>query len=110
AGAALRIGGLAAIGGLAWKAFRDYEDGTRPEGGNPAELTAPPAESEFNAQRAPQGEEAFARTLVQAMIAAAHSDGRVDARELEKIGERSAAAGFDDDNFLRQALEHPVGI
>lgn len=114
AGTALRIGGLAAIGGLAWKAWQGYQQGNAPTeaptGEAPAEIAPPPAGSDFAPEQAPQGEDAFARALIQAMIAAAHADGRIDAEERKRIGERSALAGFDDDGFLREALENPPSV
>lgn len=80
-GSALRLGSMAALGMLAWKTYQDWQ--ARQQGqlqaqapaaavGAPAALPAPKAE-------------ARSRVLLKAMIAAAKSDGHVDARERERF-------------------------
>ncbi len=85
-GTAIRLGGLAAIGGLAYKAYQNYKNGAVPAqapAGEP-ELLPPPADTGFHPSQAPQGEDAFTLTLVRAMISAAKADGHVDADERKK--------------------------
>ncbi|MBU0585652.1 MAG: tellurite resistance TerB family protein [Alphaproteobacteria bacterium] len=114
-GSALKLGGLAAIGGLAYKAYQNYQNGKNPENpdasGEP-ELLAPPADSAFDPHAAPQGEAEFTLALVRAMIAAAKADGHIDDAERRKISDRLSLAGMDADaeRFLREELERPLDI
>lgn len=115
-GSALKIGGMAAIAGLAYKAYSDYQKGQQPQQATPAarepELLPPPSDTPFNPSRAPQGEDAFALTIVRAMIAAARADGHIDEAERAKIGGRIGGAGIDDEaeQFLLAELNKPVNL
>lgn len=114
-GAAVKLGGLAAIGGLAYKAYQNYQNGKKPDEAAPAEeqvLLPPPADTEFHPSQAPQGEAEFALTLVRAMIAAAKADGRIDDEERRRIGEKLSLSGLDSDaeSFLRAELESPLDL
>jgi uncharacterized membrane protein YebE (DUF533 family) len=75
-GTGLKVGGMAAIGGLAYKAYQDWKNGR--SGGDATALPAPEG-SAFN----PDGEAAddLATRLLQAMIAAAKADGHVTPEE-----------------------------
>src|SRR5690606_31563897 len=87
-GTAVRLGGLAAIGGLAYKAYQNYKNGGQPASAGTAgepELLPPPAGTDFHPATAPQGEGEFALTLVRAMIAAAKADGHIDDEERKRI-------------------------
>lgn len=77
-GTALKYGGVAAIGALAWKAWQEHQARELP-GAAPA---APPAAapSSFAALPAPQ-QEAHSRAMLKALIAAAKADGHMDERE-----------------------------
>ncbi len=90
-GSALKLGGLAAIGGLAYKAWQNYQNGNQPTESAPSgepELLPPPADTDFHPSQAPQGEAEFTLSLVRAMIAAAKADGHIDDAERQKIGDR----------------------
>jgi uncharacterized membrane protein YebE (DUF533 family) len=115
-GSAIKLGGLAAIAGLAYNAYQNYQKGNQP-GTEPAqqrepELLPPPSHSEFNPAQAPQGEDEFTLALVRAMIAAAKADGHIDGEERQKIGERLSLAGMDREAeaFLREELEKPLDV
>ncbi len=75
-GKALKLGSVAALGVMAWKAYSDWQ--ARQPGAAPA-TAAPP-----QALPAPQAEEQ-GRALLKAMIAAAKSDGHIDAREQDLL-------------------------
>jgi len=116
-GSALKLGGAAAVAGLAWKAWQNYQDGKPPEdsrreasGEQPA--LAPPAETGFDPASAPQGEEEFSLALVRAMIAAARADGHVDDREREQIAGKLALSGIERDaaDFINQELAAPLDL
>ncbi len=119
---ALTYGGIAAIGGLAYKAYRDYQQGQQaPQpAGVPAPRPAssgvpilpPPADSPFALANAPQGADRFALALVTAMIAAAKADGHVDAEEQKRILGKLSENGLDLEEaaFLTQELTSPLDI
>lgn len=114
-GSALKIGGLAAVAGLAYKAYQNYQKGNQPgaepQQGKP-ELLPPPADTDFNPAQAPQGEAEFSLALVRAMIAAAKADGHIDDEERKKVGDRLALAGLgsEAEAFLRDELEKPLDL
>jgi uncharacterized membrane protein YebE (DUF533 family) len=113
----LKYGGMAVIGGLAYKAYRDYQESQRtgnvPAGGYGAgEFTPPPADSPFAPANAPQGQMQLAEVLIVAMIAAAKSDGHIDAEERGRIYQRLEAGGLQPEEvaFLQRELTEPVDI
>lgn len=86
AGNALAIGGLAAIAGLGYQAYKNYQAGQAPaapsdapSANNPV-LLPPPAESGFG-PASPAGSNEFVLVLIRAMIAAAKADGHIDDAE-----------------------------
>ncbi|MCA1999786.1 MAG: DUF533 domain-containing protein [Hyphomicrobiales bacterium] len=106
AGAA-KMGGLALIGGLAYKAFQNYQAGKplldlqdAASGPTPAALPAP------------ADEQGHALRLVRAMIAAASADGIVDATERAAIAGNLKAAGLDQEAaaFLEQEFANPADL
>lgn len=113
-GAAMRLGGLAAIGGLAYKAYQNYKNGAEPAqaGAGEPELLPPPADTSFHPSQAPQGEDAFTLTLVRAMISAAKADGHVDADERKKIADKLSLSGIgpEAEKFLMAELERPLDL
>jgi uncharacterized membrane protein YebE (DUF533 family) len=113
-GSALKLGGLAAVAGLAYKAYQNYQKGNQPgaEAQKQPELLPPPSNTDFNPAQAPQGEAEFTLALVRAMIAAAKADGHIDDEEKKKIGDRLALAGVgsEAEAFLREELEKPLDL
>lgn len=114
---ALTYGSLALVAGLAYKAYQGYranQDGApRPSmpADDPALLQAP-AGTAFDPARAEGGENAFAVTLLGAMIAAAKADGHIDADEQRRIFDKIAEAGLDAEAkaFLMDELRAPLDI
>ena len=81
AGGAMKAGAVAAVGGLAYKAWQNYQQnqpGTQ-QGQQPSQDAFIPAPTDT------QATEELGRTLVRAMIAAAKADGRIDGDEKEAI-------------------------
>lgn len=113
-GEAVKIGGMAAIGGLAYKAWQDYQAGRQPgeTSSSDPELLPPPANTPFDPAQSPQGESEFALALLRAMIAAARADGHIDAAERQKIAGRLKESGLDreEETFMLQELERPVDL
>ena len=119
AGTALRAGGLAAVAGLAYKAYQNYSSGGQPGAEQPGpgqkaepELLAPPADTPFDPAQAPQGEAGFALVIVRAMIAAARADGHIDEAERARIADKLRLSGMDKDAeaFLLDELEKPIDL
>jgi uncharacterized membrane protein YebE (DUF533 family) len=111
-GSALRLGGLAAIATLGYKAYQNYKNGDAPAEAAKGEpdLIAPPTDSAFNPE-APENSE-FTLVLVRAMIAAARADGHIDEAERAKIGDKMAMSGMDPEaqEFLVRELEAPADL
>lgn len=116
---ALTLGGLAAIGTLAYKAFQQYKlnnpdvPATAPSSapiGTPAAL--PPADSPFHPANAAGGPDAVALSIVTAMIAAAKADGTIDPEERQKILGRLSEGGLSNEEreYLDRELTGPLDI
>jgi uncharacterized membrane protein YebE (DUF533 family) len=106
---AAKLGALALIGGLAYKAYQNYSQGKPVISGA----------SGFTAEQAPSGSgfEPQAVTndtailYIRAMISAAASDGRIDAGEQQKImGALGHAGGADQAarDFLMHEINNPA--
>lgn len=78
-GNTVKLGALAAVGGLAYKAWQNYQQSQA----NPT--SAPREEAFIPAPADTAGQEELGKSLVRAMIAAAKADGRIDAEEKEAI-------------------------
>lgn len=114
-GTALKLGGLAAVGGLAYKAYQNYQKGQQPADTPNATdpvLLPPPSDTGFDPASAPQGETEFALALVRAMIAAAKADGHIDEDERARIADRLKLAGLgtEAEQFLLAELEKPLDL
>lgn len=117
AGSALKMGGMAAIAGLAYKAYQDYQSGKQPGAAQgqakvEPELLPPPTDTPFDPAQAPQGEAEFALVIVRAMIAAARADGHIDEAERRKIADKLklSGVGSEAEQFLLAELERPVDV
>ncbi len=115
AGSAVKLGGLALIGGLAYKAYQNYQQGQPPLTGaqrqQPAQqaLLAAPEGSGFEPAAVTND---HATVLIRAMIAAAAADGRIDAQEQKKIlgGLQQAGLAGAARQFLAREIEKPATI
>lgn len=113
-GTALKLGGMAAVAGLAYKAYQNYKSGDQPSAA-PAgdqELLPPPSDTPFDPVNAPQGEDEFALTIVRAMIAASRADGHIDDGERAKIADKLKLSGVGEEAeaFLMGELSKPVDL
>ncbi len=79
AGNVAKLGAVAAVGGLAYNAWQNYQ---RNQAGTPAST---PQDAFIPAADDAHGQEELGKTLVRAMIAATKADGRIDADEREAI-------------------------
>lgn len=106
-GTGIKIGGMAAIGGLAYKAYEDWKKGR--SGEDAAALPAPEG-SAFN----PAGEEAddLATRILQSMIAASKADGHVTPEERAVIDGQLGNLGLGDEAaaLIAAELDAPLDV
>ena len=118
AGSALKIGSLAAIAGLGYQAYKNYQAGkepvAQPDPAQPQaqpELLPPPADSGFSTEPAVARND-FVLFLVRAMIAAARADGHIDDAERARIMDKLKVSGLGEDaaKFLEDELANPIDL
>jgi uncharacterized membrane protein YebE (DUF533 family) len=112
AGTAAKLGGLAVIGGLAYKAYQDYQRGQSAGAGARPQaqaLLAAPEGSGFEPAAVGNDE---AILLIRAMIAAAAADGRIDAAEQQRIlaGLQQGSLDTAARQFLSREIENPATV
>jgi uncharacterized membrane protein YebE (DUF533 family) len=112
AGSAIKLGSLALIGGLAYKAYQNYQHGQPVlTGAKPQQqaLLAAPEGSGFEPDAVTHEK---ASLLIRAMIAAAAADGRIDEKEQEKIlgGLKQADLGGAAQQFLTREIKNPATV
>jgi uncharacterized membrane protein YebE (DUF533 family) len=114
-GSALKLGGLAAIAGLGYQAYKNWQAGKEPASTVAApqegELLPAPTGTGFGTEDETNTAD-FAIVLVRAMIAAARADGHIDDAEREAIlGKvKLAGLGADAEAFLQAELTNPVDL
>lgn len=102
-GTAIKVGGVAAVGGIAYKTFNEWQQNqntTYQDTGTPiAEL----ADTEANIR---------SESIVKAMISAAKSDGHVDNNEQKLIADKIQSLGLEQDitSFLMRELNKPLDV
>lgn len=110
------VGGLAAIAGLGYQAYRNYQQGKAPAtatpdapANEPPVLAPPPVESGFEPEILSND---FVLVLVRAMIAAAKADGQIDEAERARIVDRAHAVGLgsEAEAFLASELASPTDL
>jgi len=120
AGTALKIGGVAALGAIAWKAYQGYQ-ANRAAAAAPGSAATPARpdpvwqdipERRFAVSAEDAGSGSTAVLLVQAMIAAACADGHLDAAERARIMDRTGALGLapDEKALVVDALQAPLTL
>lgn len=96
AGTALKIGGAAALGGLAYKAYSDWQAGKSAAapapGTTPVALPAPEGTPFLPSD--PAAAEDLSVRLLQAMVAAAKADGHVTGMERRRIDTQLSQLGL----------------
>lgn len=110
AGSAAKLGGLALIGGLAYKAYQNYQAGKPLLNASQHQDVLPaPAGTGFEPQAAT---EATALVFIRAMIAAAAADGHIDAAEQSAILGGLKEAGLEQEAhaWLAQEMAKPASI
>jgi uncharacterized membrane protein YebE (DUF533 family) len=112
-GSAVKLGGMALVAGLAYKAYQDWQAkqaGQTVTHNRVAEIAPPPQDTPF----LPAGREADdrARLILAAMISAAKADGHIDADEQGRIFERLDGAGLDSEAkaYVMDQLRAPLDL
>lgn len=107
AGQAIKLGGLALIGGLAYKALQNYQAGKPLITGPDRNLVPAPQGSGYDVGSVTNES---ATLYIRAMIAAAAADGRIDADEQQKIigSLKQAGADAEAEAFIAQELNNPA--
>jgi uncharacterized membrane protein YebE (DUF533 family) len=116
AGTALQLGGMAVVGALAYKAYQNWQAGkstaqSAAAASSPAGLLPPPADTPF-APVETDARQSLGRHLLRAMIAAAKSDGHVDATEQAAIFAEmdKLPLSAEDKAFVMDELRRPLDI
>ena len=127
-GKAAKYGAVAAVGGLAYHAWRKSQENKAGAGGAAPAATTAPAGSvpavEADYQAAPANtaflpapsdeaaQDALGKAMVRAMIAAAKADGKIDTEEKAAIFERLNAMDLDAGSkaFVFDELSAPLDI
>ncbi len=107
-GTAAKLGGLALVGGLAYKAWQNYQAGQPAEVAGTGAVLPAPQGSGYAEGDGDDNERAL--LMVRAMIAAAAADGVVDDAERARIMGNLQQAGLSDEaaSFLDQELANPM--
>ncbi|QDY70384.1 tellurite resistance TerB family protein [Qingshengfaniella alkalisoli] len=95
-GKALKVGGMAVVGGLAYKAYRDWQTNkTSGTEADPLNLPKPPADSGFDLENDQDAAgRDFRLAIMRAMISAAKSDDHIDQEEHDRIREQIQEFGL----------------
>ena len=103
-GSAIKLGSLAAIGGIAWKVYQNYKDTNDPISSDNGVMSI----NELDDKEANKRSE----TLLKAMIAAAKSDGNVEDAELAEINKQIKSLGLEGDTakIIQEELVKPLDI
>lgn len=121
---ALKLGGAALVGGLAYKAWKDYQAGQTPGatppsnppagagGGSAAPLPIEDASGTGFMPTAPDEQEKLSQSLISAMIGAAKADGHVTPDERERIGQALSKLTIEGDQraFIEEELAKPLDV
>jgi uncharacterized membrane protein YebE (DUF533 family) len=116
-GSALKLGGMAAVGALAYRAYQNWQANKQgapapaPTTASPVPALPPPSGTPFN----PAGEAAqqsLARHVLRAMIAATKADGHIDAQEQARIFEQMDRLDLaaDDKAFVMDELRAKLDV
>ena len=101
-----KVGAVAAIGGLAYSAWQNYQKQQPGNGPAPAEdAFVPPPQAAYQHEK-------LGKTLVRAMIAAAKADGQIDSEEKEKIFKRleTMPLSSEEKAFVFDELSSPLDL
>lgn len=117
AGSALKLGGAAVVGGLAWKAYQQYQQNSARNTQIPSAeaVTTNSWETLQKEQFLPANNADAAHQellILRAMISAAHADGQIDGSEKLRIFERLEQSGLAqaEKGLLMEELSAPLPL
>jgi uncharacterized membrane protein YebE (DUF533 family) len=113
-GTALKFGGMAVVGALAYKAYQDWQAGKQspaPSAQQGSPVLPPPSDTPFNPSTEAE-QQSLGRNLLRAMIAAAKADGHIDAEEQANIFAQMDKLDLDADDkaFVMDELRAPLDV
>jgi uncharacterized membrane protein YebE (DUF533 family) len=102
-GTTLKLGSLAAVGGLAYQTFKQWQN----KNSDQAQIKDEPINELTHAAK-----EKRSMGLLKAMIAAAQADGHIDDSERNKIVEQITALGLQSDTVavIEKELNQPIDL
>ncbi len=105
-GNAVKIGAVAAVGGLAYKAWQNHQQNSAPNAPAPSQDAFIPPATDAAAQ------EQLGKSLVRAMIAAAKADGKINGDEKEAIFAKleTLSLSGDEKAWVFDELSAPLDI
>jgi uncharacterized membrane protein YebE (DUF533 family) len=115
AGTAATVGGMALIGALTYGAYRNWQAGRAPaqaDAGRPSvPLLPPPRDTPFNPASESE-QQSLGLSLMRAMIAAAKSDGHIDATEQANIFAQldKLSLSAEEKSFVLDELRKPLDV
>lgn len=114
-GPALQMGGVAILGGLAYKAWQTWQaqqNGQLPAPNEKAGDRIENAEGTVFLPKQEAERDELSLTLLSAMISAAKSDGHIDAAEQDRIFARigDASLSAEEKGFLMDQIRQPLDI
>ncbi len=110
AGKAATVGGAALLGGIAFKAYKSWQQNSSQTDGQAQLPTVAEAPSQASFEQ-PMSE-AFQLTLIKSMIVAAKADGHIDQQEQNRIFQAVEQMGFDAQTkgLIFDLLRQPIYI
>ena len=105
-GSALKLGSLAAVGGIAWQAYQNWSASGAAQAANAGKEHQVLPVNELNEEAANKR----SMILLKAMIAAAKADGHIDAGEMWDINQKIADFGLSGDiaGFVQNEIAAPT--
>jgi uncharacterized membrane protein YebE (DUF533 family) len=113
---AVKLGGTAALAGLAYKVYNDWQASKNPapaaEAPVPMKDITPRPEGTPFLPAIPKQRDEMSLSILRAMIAAAKADGHIDAMEQQKIFSRldDLNLGTEEKAFVMDELRKPLDI
>jgi len=115
AGSAMKLGGMALVGGLAYKAWQDYQQGAGRPSSQPAvgSVEPPPAGGAFMpSKNDAAGANELSILMARSMISAAKADGQIDTQESQAILHQINGLDLpaEDKAFLFEEYGRPLDV
>lgn len=110
-----KLAGVALVGGLAYKAYQDWQAKKQAEGAPDPHIRVKAGPSDGQPVFLPEPEEAQAdlsRKLITAMLSAAKADGHITPNERKRINTQLAEMDLDgeDRDFVMAELDKPLDV